>query len=156
MKAILIITILFALSQSDLYSDDYINVYKDTTFVRKTMEDMDIFRLGEVIVTDSAAYSKYETGNTYNSVARVFSSVGGCALGWPLGTQLGGGEPNWTLAYVGLGTMGIGLIFALISQDYYDDAIDLYLTNIGGGVSHIKHNSLPIFTSTGVGISIRF
>lgn len=156
MKTILIITILFALSQSDLYSDDYINVYKDTTFVRKTMEDMDIYRLGEVIESDSAAYSKFETGNSYYTLANVFSPVGGFAVGYPLGTQLSDGEPNWTLAYVGLGTMGIGLILALISQDYYDDAIDLYITNIGGGISHINHNSQPIFTSTGVGISFRF
>ncbi len=155
MKTILIITILFALSQSDLYSDDYINVYKDTTFVRKTMEDMDIYRLGEVIESDSAAYSKFETGNSYYTLANVFSSVGGFAVGYPLGTQLSDGEPNWTLAYVGLGTIGIGLILALISQDYYNDAIDLYIANIGG-VSHIRSKSLPNFTTKGVGISIRF
>ena len=34
---------------------------------------------------------------------------GGFLIGWPLGTALAGGDPNWTLAAIGAGCVAIAI-----------------------------------------------
>ena len=41
--------------------------------------------------------------STYTWGKCIFSYAGGFMIGYPLGTALGGGEPNWAMANIGAG-----------------------------------------------------
>lgn len=47
--------------------------------------------------------------------AMVLGVIGGALVGWPLGTAIGGGDPNWTLAAIGdaciIGSIPLGSAF---------------------------------------------
>lgn len=49
------------------------------------------------------AYNMLRKGKTQSDLATVMGFAGGFAFGWPVGTWIGGGDPNWTLAAVGAG-----------------------------------------------------
>jgi hypothetical protein len=49
------------------------------------------------------AYKLLRKGKSQSDLATVMGFAGGFAFGWPVGTWIGGGEPNWTLAAIGAG-----------------------------------------------------
>lgn len=57
-----------------------------------------------------AYYNKYSTNLT---LAGVTSAIGGFLVGWPVGTSLAGGEPNWNLAIIGAGLIAVSIPFQI-------------------------------------------
>lgn len=49
-------------------------------------------------------------------ISSVLSGIGGFLIGWPIGTAIGGGEPNWIMAAGGVVLAGIG--FPIGSKGY--------------------------------------
>jgi hypothetical protein len=41
--------------------------------------------------------------------AQILGATGGVLVGWPLGTAVAGGDPNWTLAGIGVGIIAISI-----------------------------------------------
>lgn len=66
--------------------------------------------------------------STYN-FASVLGGVGGALVGFPIGTALGGGEPNWTMAAIGAGLI---LVSVPISQTFNRQARQAVNTFNGG------------------------
>jgi hypothetical protein len=59
-------------------------------------------------------------------LASLFEAAGGGLIGWPLGTKLGGGEPNWTLAYVGSGCIAVAIPLLIAEIGSYSAAVDAH------------------------------
>jgi len=51
------------------------------------------------------AYQLMNKAKSTAGFANIMACAGGFMIGWPLGTALGGGKPNWTLAGVGCGLL---------------------------------------------------
>jgi hypothetical protein len=64
-----------------------------------------------------------------DAIATVLGFVGGCLVGWPVGTELGGGEPNWSLAAVGAGLAATGIPFALAYTKHAKKAVESFNKN---------------------------
>lgn len=52
--------------------------------------------------------------------SQVLGAIGGFMIGWPIGTSLGGGDPNWALAVAGVGVLLAGIP---ITSGYKKNAI---------------------------------
>lgn len=155
MRIVLISFIILLVSLSNSYSQQ--NLYNEDGSVNKeVIEKYEIDQLKKLYDKESKEYSLLKSANSYYSGAQVFSFVGGALVGWPLGIYLRGDEANWTLAYAGLGGIGIAFIFATISQSYIDDSIDLYVSNYNSGLAQIYSPSNHNFNFTSVGLRIRF
>jgi hypothetical protein len=102
------------------------------------------------------AYLQITTAKSTYTFASIVGFAGGFLIGWPIGTAIAGGEPDWTLAAV-----GAGLIVASIpiSQKYNKQAIQAVDTYNGGlkSTSLIIKNELRLsMTRTGAGLTLRF
>lgn len=91
------------------------------------------------------------------TAASIFGAAGGALVGWPIGTSVGGGEPNWTLAGIGAGLIAISLPFNSKYNKSVKDAVDLY-NSATNKTSHYEFQ--PRFqlntSSNGIGVSLVF
>ncbi len=86
----------------------------------------------------------------------VLSFTGGFLLGWPIGTAIGGGEPNWNLAGIGTGLMVAGIPFSRAGDLYSLKAIEIYNSNIQAPTSR---NGIRLdigLTNHGIGMTLTF
>lgn len=72
------------------------------------------------------AYALMRKAKTNYDVASVFSFAGGFLIGWPIGTAIGGGEPNWTLAGIGAGLVVISIPFSSAYGKHAKHAVRIY------------------------------
>jgi hypothetical protein len=85
----------------------------------------------------------------------VFSFVGGFMVGWPCGTALAGGDPEWALAGVGAGLIAISIPFSTAYVKHTKNAVSLYndgLTSVKEDVAQIKFG----MTNGGIGLKVTF
>ena len=85
----------------------------------------------------------------------LFSIAGGCLIGWPLGTALGGGDPQWGLAAVGAGLVLLTIPFQVGYNKHIAQAVKIYnseLKQIG-----ISKTIFEIgLARNGLGVAVRF
>lgn len=107
----------------------------------------------EVMKSDPKAYQEFKKAKGNLAGATVLGFIGGGLIGWPIGTSLGGGDPQWGLA--GGGVALILLSIPLISgfNKHAEKAIELY--NSDSQTSHkISIGVLPY--GAGAKLVIRF
>ena len=73
--------------------------------------------LVKIMESNQQAFNFMKKAQSNNIMAAIFSGAGGFLVGWPVGTALGGGDPNWTLAGVGAGLIGIAIPFSSRAND---------------------------------------
>lgn len=54
--------------------------------------------------------------NGYTITANILGGVGGFLIGWPLGTLIAGGEPEWVLAGMGAGVLAVAIPLSIIGS----------------------------------------
>jgi hypothetical protein len=85
----------------------------------------------------------------------LFSCAGGFMIGWPLGTAIGGGDPQWGLAAIGAGLVVLAIPFQIGYNKHIALAVKIYnsdLKKIG-----VSKKSLEIgLARNGIGLEIRF
>lgn len=85
----------------------------------------------------------------------LFSISGGALIGWPLGTALGGGDPQWGLAAIGAGLVLLSIPFQVGYNKHIAQAVRIYnsdLKKIG-----ISKTVLEIgLARSSFGVEIRF
>ena len=52
-------------------------------------------------------------------------------VGWTLGAALGGGEPNWTVAGIGAGHIGVAIPFSIKANREAKKSVTIYNENPG-------------------------
>jgi hypothetical protein len=82
--------------------------------------------LTEITRSNSEAFQEMTSAKTNQAVGTVFGFIGGFLVGWPLGTAIGGGDPNWTLAAVGAGFIGVSIPFSIAYTKRATRAVDIY------------------------------
>jgi len=85
----------------------------------------------------------------------LFSIAGGFLIGWPLGTAIGGGEANWTLALIGVGLVGLAIPFQVGYNKNIYQAVRIYNAGVQKSVSNKATMELGI-TGNGIGVVVRF
>jgi len=63
----------------------------------------------EELAANEQPYNLMLSAKRDNSFAQIFGAVGGLLIGWPIGTAIGGGDPDWTLAGIGAGLIAISI-----------------------------------------------
>lgn len=107
--------------------------------------------------SNSEAYKIATSAKGNKTFGMILGGAGGALIGWPLGTALGGGEPNWILAGVGAGLIVATIPIISGYNKKTANAIKLYndgLTN----TSH-KPESYKLSVSAnhnGIGLNLQF
>jgi len=102
--------------------------------VAKLSETGDILTYKELINTLSispetqAALKKHKSGR---GGANVLGAIGGFMIGWPIGTSLGGGDPEWALLGAGVGLVAVAIPIESKANRNLEEAVNIYNNNIG-------------------------
>lgn len=101
------------------------------------------------------AYKEMKRYKTNKAVGSFFAFTGGALIGWPLGTALGGGEPEWGLAAIGVGVIALGIPFYIATPKRKKRAIEIYNNQIPQqGAQRLEFNFGT--THDGIGICMKF
>jgi len=100
----------------------------------------------EAMKDNQLAYMEFKKAKTNLDVASILGFTGGLLIGFPLGTAIAGGEPEWGLAAGGVGLILASIPFnnafkqhALTALDNYNNdvstrrvKVNFYLAGAGG------------------------
>ncbi|MDX9882453.1 MAG: hypothetical protein RBS73_10325 [Prolixibacteraceae bacterium] len=112
-------------------------------------------QLAAIMQSDPKAAAEMKIAKSNYSVGSVFGFAGGFLIGWPVGTAIGGGKPNWAMAGIGAGLVAISIPFSSAYTKHAKNAVGIYNEKL-------KQTSLPKadfkfgLTCNGVGLRITF
>ncbi len=82
--------------------------------------------IAAIVDSNSVARQEMQIAKKRNLIGKAFAIPAGFLIGYPIGTQLGGGEPEWGLAGVGAGMFIIAVMFEKSAHKHTDRAISEY------------------------------
>lgn len=101
----------------------------------------------------SAAYMRSARSN--NTMSQIVGSIGGFMVGYPVGTSMGGGKPNWALAGVGAGLIAVSVPFSIAANKNARNAVAAF--NEPAQATSWKKPAFRLgFTGSGMGVSMHF
>lgn len=112
--------------------------------------------LDDAMSSNEQAYKEIKAAQSTYTLATIVSGIGGFMVGWPLGTAVGGGDPNWTLAGIGVGLIVISIP---INQKFNRQAKEAIKTFNKGyrETSFLERLEINLaFTGNTVGLKMRF
>jgi outer membrane lipoprotein SlyB len=87
---------------------------------------LSLSKVGSLLESNPEAYTLFQSGKTQNGFASVLGGIGGALIGWPIGSAIGGGKPNWTLAGIGAAIAVIALPLGSSATKKMNRAVDIY------------------------------
>lgn len=73
-------------------------------------------QLENLLKSNEQAYQQIKSSKSSRVIATILGSAGGFMIGWPLGTAIAGGKPNWTIAGIGAGLTAISVPISIGSN----------------------------------------
>ncbi|MGE4290056.1 MAG: hypothetical protein AB7E36_15330 [Salinivirgaceae bacterium] len=102
------------------------------------------------------AYLQIKSAKSTYTLAAIVGATGGFLVGWPLGTALGGGEPVWVMAGVGVGLIGVSVPLTRSFNRKAEQAIDTFNNGLQSS-SFWDNTELKLaMTGNGIGLVFRF
>lgn len=106
--------------------------------------------------TNTDAYQLMKSAKTNMIWGSILGGVGGALIGFPIGTSIGGGKANWTLAAVGAGVALASIPLNSAYNKKSSEAVTLY----NAGISATSYQFKPTFhlnvNGSGLGLAINF
>jgi hypothetical protein len=114
-----------------------------------------IKQMSNLMSSNAEASDYISKAKTNYGASMVFNYAGGFLIGWPIGTALGGGEPEWEMVAVGGGLVLLSIPFIKAANTNAIKAIDIYNAN-SGGIGARTYSLKFGLNSGGVGVTIKF
>ena len=109
-------------------------------------------QLLEITQSNPEAFKVMKQAKSNFDVGYAFSFAGGALVGWTLGTALGGGEPNWAVAGVGAGLIGVSIPFSSAYAKHARNAVRIYNDKL----NHVGMQKVDVrFGLAGNGLALR-
>lgn len=97
---------------------------------------MSLTQLENTLSVNPEAIAYFNKAKSTQPITYILSAAGGALIGWPIGTAIGGGKPNWLLAGIGAGLVIIDIPIAKSADKKLKKAVDIY----NSGVSAQSHS----------------
>lgn len=82
--------------------------------------------LTALLKTNEEAYANFKSAKANAALSTILAYAGGFMIGWPIGTAIGRGKPQWALAGVGAGLVGLAIPLSISSNRKMKTAIHTY------------------------------
>jgi hypothetical protein len=113
--------------------------------------------LEQAMEVNPEAFRLIKKSRTNNTFATVLSFTGGLLVGFPIGTAIAGGDPEWALAGVGAGLIVVSIPISSKSYKQGMQAVSLYNSTINTTSHfHFKPKFRVIANAYGFGCSMHF
>jgi len=120
-------------------------------------EGLKMKQLVAKVSDDPKAYKLMKSAKSNVDMGTILSGIGGFLIGYPIGTAIGGGEPNWLLAIGGIVLAGTGFPLANNGYKRAKKAVGIYNKSLS---EPIGTNFKPQFelatTQNRIGLIIKF
>lgn len=154
MKKLITIALLFGIfiSAGFAQSADTISIVKNS--YRYQGNKLSLKELSNITKSNSKAHKEIKMARSNAAGANMFGFIGGFMIGLPLGTAIGGGDPNWELAGIGFGVAFISIPFALKANKHAKNAVGIYNQDLNttGKINNYNYNIF--FSGNGIGIRV--
>jgi len=132
----------------------------DSIIVRNKMvyyqsQAIDGNRMLELVKSNNEAGRKLESARAPGVISYILSYAGGFCIGWPIGTLIGGGEPEWGMVGAGAGLVALAIPFSSISVNRTREAINIYNQSTYNTAT-IKKELRIGFKNNGISLSLNF
>jgi hypothetical protein len=118
-------------------------------------EVLSVERMGIIMKDNPTSMQFIDEAKSTTGILTVLSYAGGFMIGYPLGTMIGGGQPNWTMAAIGCGLIAICIPIASDADKKLVKAVQAF--NQAKVVSLRDNYELKLgLSQNGLGIAIRF
>lgn len=125
------------------------------TIFRQNGKNLTPRQLLDITQSNTEAYKEMKIAKSNYDIGLVFGFAGGFLVGWPLGTAIAGGEPNWTLAGIGAGLILVSIPFSTAYTKHAKNAVNLY--NNGLKSTGLNNVDFKIgLTYNGIGVKVIF
>ncbi len=104
---------------------------------------------------NSAAYAEIKKARTSNTIGSVIGGIGGFLVGYTLGTAIAGKNPNWAVAGVGAGLIGVSVPFAISTGKRVKNGVHIYNSSLRSTSSR-NIQLRGYLAAGGVGLRINF
>jgi len=113
-------------------------------------------QLVKTMEPNEQAYKLIKSAQSTKTIASIIGFAGGFMVGWPIGTAIGGGEPNWTIAGIGAGLIVISIPISQKFNKQAKQAVDTY-NGLLQTSSYMNKRELKFcMTGHGVGLKLSF
>ncbi|GAA0872072.1 hypothetical protein GCM10009117_12190 [Gangjinia marincola] len=113
--------------------------------------------LQNLVEGNKQAFTLVKKARNGNTFATILGIAGGGMVGFPLGTAIGGGDPNWTFAAIGGGLIVVALPLSNSAYRKAKEAVDMYNATLSTTNTFSVKPQLHLITnSNGVGFSLHF
>ncbi len=156
-KLILCILITFvALSLFSQYPTDSILVKKRLgTVFQQNGKNLTPRQLITITQLNQEAYTEMRIAKRNYDFGYILGFAGGFMVGWPIGTSLGGGDPNWALAAIGAGLIVVSIPFSSAYSKHAKNAVRIYNNSLK--TSYLLKPEFRIdLTYSGIGLKCTF
>ncbi|ALJ00411.1 hypothetical protein DC20_17320 [Rufibacter tibetensis] len=122
---------------------------------RQNGENLNLNQLMELTKSNPEAYKEMKIAKSKAGFVSALGYAGGFLVGYPLGTAIGGGKPNWSLAGIGAGVLALSLPFSSSFTKHTQNAIRIY----NNGLTQTSMNPVDFklgFTGNGLGLNLKF
>ncbi len=110
-----------------------------------------------IMKSNPAALDHIKKAKTNNIFTQIFAFTGAGLVGYPLGTQLGGGDPEWAIAIVGGGLMVLSVPFLTATNKQSKKAVELYNAGLQNPENKTTGHIFTFgLTGNGVSLALQF
>ncbi|KAF0201600.1 MAG: hypothetical protein FD170_2606 [Bacteroidetes bacterium] len=153
--ALLMVSLTFAFGQTTT----------DTISMKKKSGGFEFYQgenrltMNQLIMTikpNEQAYSQIKSAQANYTFALVLSYAGGFMVGYPIGTAIGGGDPNWLLAGIGASLIVFSIPLSQSFNTKAKQAIDTYNRGLQTSSSLERSELKFSISENGIGLVLRF
>ena len=113
--------------------------------------------LVKTMESNQKAFDLIKKAQSNNTLASIIGFAGGGLIGWPIGTAIGGGDADWTLAGIGAGLVAIGIPISSSANKKAKQAVELYNSTLDStSFYEVKPEFKIIANGNGIGLSMNF
>ncbi|MFK8268817.1 hypothetical protein [Capnocytophaga cynodegmi] len=92
-----------------------------------------------------------------NNIAIPVSIGGAGLIGWNLGKLISGGKPNWVVAGIGAGLVGVTIKLNSNVNKYSKQAVEIYNSSLNKDSSYRFHPEFNLISNEmGIGLAVKF
>ena len=137
----------------------------DSILIKKTGGDYQFYQGDErlnmsqlliVLKHNDLAFKQIRSAQSSHTLGMVVGMAGGFMVGYPLGTAIAGGEPNWTLAIAGGALIVISIPIIQNFKKKAHQAVDTYNAGLQTTSFWDTHELRLSIAANGIGFTLNF
>ena len=119
-------------------------------------QKLNMSQLVNAMKSNEQAYQEIKSAQSNYTFASILGFAGGFMIGWPIGTAIGGGDPNWALAGIGAGILVVSIPISNQANKQAKSAVEEFNRGLRNSSFWDKNELRFIVSDTGLGLRFNF